>query len=478
MDALILALDRVNQYFLSISAALLVLLAGVWLAWRFGAFYLLHPIRTLRAMPFEGGARQMLLSLGGTVGVGNISGVAVALAFGGAGAVFWMWVGAFASMSLKYAEIILGMLYRKRENGRYRGGAPYYIKEALGKRAAAFFAALLVLDSVAVGGVIQSSAIAEAAESGFGLSPLVCGVLLAVICAVIFFFGADLFGLSAVIVPLMSVGYIAAALAVIFVNAARLPSVLGQIFSEAFSPAAAGGGALGFLLSPALRQGIVKGLFSNEAGCGTAATAHAEAKETVPARQGLFGIFEVFCDTVLLCTLTALAILTALGGDLAAYGAHGVRVCAAAFRSVFGGAADLLLFFFVFLFAFATILSYGYYGRESLRCFRGGARFTNGFIAAYCLSLLVGAVAAPQAVWTVSDGMICLMLAVNTTAVLLKAKEVTAAHDAFYAQIGKYSARASRMRSRASASAKKVSAISDSETKRGETLYLVQNRAK
>lgn len=463
---------------MSILAALLVLLAGAWFARRFGAFYLRHPIRTLHAMPFAGGARQMLLSLGGTVGVGNISGVGVALALGGAGAIFWMWVGAFASMSLKYAEIILGMLYRRREGGRYRGGAPYYIKEALGKRAAAFFAALLVLDSIAVGGVIQSSAIAEAAQNGFGLSPLVCGAMLAVVCAAILFFGADLFGLSAAVVPIMSVGYIAATIAVILVNAEKLPSVIALIFTEAFSPVAAGGGAMGFLLSPSLRQGIVKGLFSNEAGCGTAAAAHAEAKETVPARQGLFGIFEVFCDTVLLCTLTALAILTALGGDLAAYGAHGVRVCAAAFCSAFGGAADILLFLFVFLFAFATILSYGYYGRESLRYLCGGARLEGGYTVAYCLSLFVGAVAAPRSVWTISDGMICLMLLVNTAAVLCRSKDVFAAHDAFYAQIGKYSARPSRMRSRASASAKNVSAMSDSDTKRGDTPYLVQNRAK
>ena len=288
MNGLILALDGVNQYFLSIAAALLVLAAGAAFTVRFRAFYLLHPFRTLRAMP-RGGAGQMLLSLGGTVGVGNISGVAVALTLGGAGAVFWMWVGAFVTMALKYAEIILGMLHRETRGGKTVGGAPYYIRDALGGGAAAFFAGLLVFDSVAVGGVIQSSAIAEAA-AGLGVEPLVTGLLLSLAAACIFFFGINLFGLSAVVVPVMAVGYIAASVAVIVFHAADLPAALASILDGAFRPAAATGGFVGFLLSPALRQGIVKGLFSNEAGCGTAAAAHAETKETVPARQGLFGI--------------------------------------------------------------------------------------------------------------------------------------------------------------------------------------------
>lgn len=476
MNGLILALDGVNQYFLSIAAAMLVLAAGAAFTARFRAFYLQHPLRTLRALP-RGGAKQMLLSLGGTVGVGNISGVAVALTLGGAGAVFWMWVGAFVTMSLKYAEIILGMLHRETRGGKTVGGAPYYIRATLGKGAAALFAGLLVFDSAAVGGVIQSSAIAEAA-AGLGVEPLVTGLVLAIAAALIFFFGVDLFGLSAVVVPVMAAGYIAASLGVIAAHAANLQAALGAIFAGAFRPAAASGGFVGFLLSPALRQGIVKGLFSNEAGCGTAAAAHAETKETVPARQGLFGIFEVFCDTVLLCTLTALAILTALGDDLAAYGAAGVRLCTAAFATVFGDGAPLLMFAFVFLFAFATIVAYGYYGMASLGYFTDGHGAHGAFLVCYCLAQLCGAIAAPAAVWTLSDTVICLLLFVNMAAVTVGAKEIFAAHDAFYAQIGKYAQSASRMKSRISAAAKKESAISDRVTNSGEMPYFVQNRAK
>lgn len=476
MEGMILALDGINQYFLSMLAALLVLAAGAAFTVRFRAFYLLHPMRTLRAVP-KSGARQMLLSLGGTVGVGNISGVAVALALGGAGAIFWMWVGALVTMALKYAEIILGMLSRRKRGARMCGGAPYYIREALGGRAAALFAALLVADSVAVGGVIQSSAIAEAA-AGLGVSPLVSGVLLAVAVAVIFFFGWDVFGLSAVLVPLMAVGYIAVCLAVILHHASALPAALGAIFAGAFRPASFGGGILGLLFSPVLRQGIVKGLFSNEAGCGTAAAAHAEAKETVPARQGLFGIFEVFADTILLCTLTALAILTALGDDLAAYGAAGIRLCTAAFATVFGKSAAPMLFGFVFLFAFATILAYGYYGMESLGYFTCDGRARGAFLLCYAMAQLGGALLSPRAVWTLSDTVICLLLFVNMAAVIRRADVICAAHDAFYTQIGKYAQSASKMKSRCAASAKNESAMSDSETSCGEMPNFVQNRAK
>lgn len=476
MADMILALDGINQYFLSIIAALLVLTAGAAFTMRFRAFYLLHPLRTLRAVP-QSGARQMLLSLGGTVGVGNISGVAVALTLGGAGAIFWMWVGALVTMALKYAEIILGLLSRRKQGTRVYGGAPYYIREALGSGAAAFFAMLLVADSVAVGGVIQSSAIAEAA-AGLGISPLVSGVLLAIAVGVIFFFGLDVFRLSSILVPMMAVGYAAACLAVILHHASALPAALGAIFEGAFCPACVGGGILGLLFSPALRQGIVKGLFSNEAGCGTAAAAHAKTKETVPARQGLFGIFEVFLDTILLCSLTALAILTALGDDLTAYGMAGIRLCTAAFATVFGSGAVPMLFGFIFLFAFATILAYGYYGIESLCYFTCGDKVRGVFLLCYCMTQFGGAILAPRAVWALADTVICLLLFVNMAAVIRRADVIFAAHDAFYTQIGKYTQSASKIKSRCVASAKNESAMSDSDINCGAMPNFVQNRAK
>lgn len=469
MPALILALEWVNQYILSVSAALLLLGAGLYFTLRFRAFYVRHPLRTLRAMPLESGAGQMLLSLGGTVGVGNISGVALGILYGGAGAVFWMWVGALLSMALKYAEIILAMATRKSGKKGFFGGAPYYIKEAFGKAAAALFAALLIFDSAAMGGVIQSSAISEAAQSSFFIPPVAVGIVVSLLAAAVFFFRVNVFSLSAYIVPVMSVGYCLAALLILSANVASIPSVFSQIVRDAFRPAAGAFGLLGFLLSPALRQGIVKGLFSNEAGCGTATMSHVSSKETVPARQGLFGIFEVFCDTILMCTLTAFVILLTLGSDLSKIGGGGVLICALAFGRFFGAAAGGILSVFVFLFAFATIVSFGYYGVQSLAYFTDSAAAKKVYLIFYCLSLFIGAVAAPAAVWTVSDFLLCVMMLLNTAAVLICSKKVIAEHKRFYAHIGKYSQRASKMRTRSASGTKKEIPMSEKAVRNGLT---------
>lgn len=412
-------------------AALLLLAVGGYFTLRFRAFYLVHPLRTLRAMPFAGGAKQMLLSLGGTVGVGNIAGVAVAIGIGGSGAVFWMWVGAFVSMALKYAEILLGMLTRKAG----RGGAALYIRASLGSFAAAAFTVLLLTDAVVTGGVIQSAAIAEAAKTALGISPAVVGAFVSLLAAAVFFFRTDLFALSAYVVPAMSVGYALAAAFVIACNTEKLPEVLRMIFADAFSVESAKGGILGFLFSPALRQGIVKGMFSNEAGCGTAPTAHVAAKETVPARQGLFGILEVFVDTVVMCTLTAFVLLLTVGEDFAAGG--GIAVCMRAFSATLGRAAPAVLCVFVFLFAFSATVAFGYYGLQTLR--NCGARPTGQkiFLLVYCVSLFAGSVATPKAAWEIADTVICWMLLLNTTAVFASRKQIGIAHDAFYTQIGK-----------------------------------------
>lgn len=408
----------------------------------------------------------MLLSLGGTVGVGNIAGVAVAIGIGGAGAVLWMWVGAFFSMALKYAEITLGMMTRRPCGKKMRGGAAYYIKDKLGGIAAALFSVLLVCDCIMMGGVVQSSAISESFFRAFHISPAVTGVLLSLTAAAVFFFKVDLFRLSAYAVPAMSVGYIAAALAVIIANISGVPRVLADIFSGAFAPMSVGGGLLGVVFSPAVRQGIVKGLFSNEAGCGTAPSAHIASSEKEPCRQALFGIFEVFVDTVLMCTLTAFTILLTLG-DISGKGG-GAAVCADAFVTLFGRAAPCILAVFVAMFAFCTVIAFGYYAYEGLSFFKLGTRFKDGFTVLYCLSLFVGAVAVPRVVWDICDIVVCLMLIINTTAVLLSHREISAAHNRFYVHIGKYASRASKTRSRSASGTKNAIPISDMDKKRGE----------
>ena len=445
---------------LVISAGML-LLSGGYFTVKFKLFYLLHPIKTLTSFSKDG-VGQMLLSLGGTVGVGNIVGVSVAIALGGSGAVFWMWCGAAVAMALKYAEIILGMLHGNTLNS---------IKSAFGGKAAALFALLLVADAIVMGGIIQSSAVAQTMELSFGLSRVVCGVFFCLCVALVFFLKLDLFKLSAKVVPVMSIGYALAALWVVAANFDKIPSVVQSIFQNAFCTESATGGIFGFLFTPALRQGIVKGLFSNEAGCGTAPMAHAASKEKVPARQGLFGIFEVFADTLCMCTLTAFAILLTGGGN-----AYGMRACINAFESVLGAFAAPLLSASVLLFAFCTVISLGYYGLQSI-LYLGGSE-SGCFLTVYCISVFVGATLSPSLAWAIADAVVSIMLIVNTCAVLVLHREIIASHNLFYCQMGNASQRAFKMRSLCRAFSKKESPMSHSDIKRGSIPKSRQNLAK
>ena len=451
---------------LSSVTAALVFLTGGFFTVRFRAFYALRPVTVLRAMPLENGVSQMLLSLGGTVGVGNIVGVAVALSIGGAGAVLWMWAGAFFSMALKYAEITLGMLTRRKINGETVGGAAVYIKDKLGSVAALLFSILLICDCIMTGGVVQSSAIAESVSVATGASPVAVGIMLSVTVAAVFFLKVDVFRLSVYVVPLMSLGYAVFALCIIAANISSVPPLFSKIFSSAFSFDSAAGGVLGIFAGPALKQGIVKGLFSNEAGVGTAPSAHIASAEREPCRQALFGIFEVFVDTVLMCTLTAFSILLALGDVTGKSG--GASICAAAFESVFGSTAPLILAVFISLFAFCTVISFGYYGMQSLSFFGARERAKNVFMILYCISLFAGAVAAPSIIWEICDRVVCLMLIINSTADLLSQNEICTAHKKFYVHIGKYASSASRTRSRSSLRTKNDIPISEKDKNRGE----------
>ena len=438
----------------TLSAAMLIF-AGGYFTIKTRAFYLRHPIKTMRMLPLESGVKQMLLSLGGTGGVGNISGVAVALMIGGAGAVLWMWVGAFFAMALKYAEITLGMLDRR--------GAQFYIRKALGSVASILFLILLVMDCIMMGGMIQASAISEAVHTALGISPFVCGIFICLLAAFVFLFKLDLFRLSTYVVPLMSIGYTVLAISIIVCYAERLLEVIKGIFISSFDFESVSGGMIGFLFTPAFKQGIVKGLFSNEAGCGTAPTAHAASKERVPARQGLFGILEVFIDTVVMCTLTAFAILLTLGDDVSKIGGGGVAVCIRAFACLFGDASAPVICLFVFLFAFSAIVSFGYYGSQNVTALFGTDKAQSLFLVAYCFSVLLGATIAPMAIWTFADAVVCLMLIINTTAVLVLRKNI----ECDYTQIGKYSQRDSKTCSFSSERIKNAIPMSDTDIKRG-----------
>lgn len=409
--------------------------AGIYLAIRLKFFYIVHPVKTARAIASAGRGggtspfKALTVALAGTLGVGNISGVATAIVAGGAGAVFWMWVSALAAMSVKYAEVYLAVRHRRsRETGHGRefyGGAYYYMKEGLaaplGKRGAglvaSLFACLLVSNSLLTGNVVQINAAASVFD---GVPKIAVGAVLAVAVAAVTVGGARRVGDFTVrVIPFLTVVYCALSLWVIAVNAPRLGEVFGLIFREAFSFRAAAGGAAGFGISRAVRFGVTRGVFSNEAGCGTAPTAHASANVKGPHEQGCLGIFEVFCDTILMCTMTALVIL--LSG---ASGVDGIPLSMASYGAFFGKAGRIAIGVSVVIFALATVICQEYYGIEALSSLGGGKRAKYVYLAASFAATLAGSVMPQGSVWALADFEIAAMTVINTLAVFILSDEV------------------------------------------------------
>lgn len=365
--------------------------------------------------------KALSVALAGTLGVGNIAGVASAIALGGAGAVFWMWISALLAMLLKYAEVVLALRTRRYDKeGRAHGGAPYYIKEAfrgrVGRGMAALFAVLCVGCSLTLGGVVQSAAAAEALQGAFSVPPPAVGILLGAATALILATGArGVERACTAIVPLVCALFAAASLAAIWLRAEAIPAALSRIFRDAFTVRSATGGVLGFLNTAALRYGVARGIVSNEAGCGTAPIAHAAAEGVSPSRQGRFGVLEVFVDTILLCTVTALVILTS---GVPAQAGGGMRYALAAYRATLGEMAAPLLALSVLLFAFATVLCWAHYGAESLRYLTKSRAASAALVAVLAVACILGAVAAPGLVWDLTDLILSLMALLNIAALL------------------------------------------------------------
>lgn len=422
-------MEAVNRILCGVAVPLLLFLSGIFFFCRIGPFFLRHPWRALGALLRGKGGRgdgtsprrALAVAMAGTLGVGNIVGVASAIRMGGAGAVFWMWVSAALAMLLKYAEIVLAHTTRRYDSdGRPHGGAMYYIKEAFGGRVgkglSAVFALLLVGLSLSLGGAIQSFAAADALLGVFALPRWLIGGVLAVLSAVILLCGSR--RVEAVcehLVPAVCLLFSVASLAVLVLRREALPYAFGAIFKGAFSRESVGGGVLGFLCSGAVRYGFTRGLVSNEAGCGTAPIAHAAANNDSAAEQGLLGIFEVFVDTIVLCTMTALVILVSglkIGGE-------GVMPVVRAYSAVLGRAAGPLIALSVLFFAFATILSWSHYGCEALLYLTRRQSARRALILAISLSTLWGAFAAPDFIWGITDLTLGLMTVINLTALLL-----------------------------------------------------------
>lgn len=442
-----------------------VLVAGVYFACRMRGLPFSRPRVCAKALFHAGGGdrsplKSMTLALAGTLGVGNIVGVSSAIALGGFGAIFWMWVSAFAAMFLKYAEVVLAMKHReKSEGGHYRGGAPYYIRHFVSRfappkiaaLAAVFFAVLCIVNAVLMGCVIQSSAVATATREAFGFSPLFCGVFLGISCFAVLTRGKHaITAFTSVLVPLMSILFLLLSLAVLFLRRGEIPSALGLIFRNAFATDSAVGGVMGFLLSRGLRFGTIRGIISNEAGCGTSPTAHAASNAKSAVEQGLFGIVEVFVDTILLCTVAALVIIAEYDG-VSHLAADPMAMTMAAYAAPFGtmgGFVRTLLSCAIGCFGFATMLCWAHYGTESLdfilRAMRKKKESTSlsrtsslFFIGLFCAFAYLGAVSAPALIWSLTDLVTGTMTLCNVSVLLGSRREILIATQSYFGVVSR-----------------------------------------
>ena len=428
--------DYINTHIFGILVPILLISAGIYFSFKLNFFHFLHPVTTLKKMlkkengenTSESPMHALCMALAGTLGVGNISGIALAIAFGGAGAIFWMWLSAFAAMIIRYAEIVLALDTRIFKNGEYVGSAMYYIKKGygkwLGKIIAPLFAILCIICSLFLGGIIQANVISESFSEIMGIPKIITGAVLCIITMAVVFGGAKkISALTVKIVPFMTVLYILISLFVICSKAEEIPSVITKIINDAFSVKSASGGALGIFVSPALRTGVSRGLISNEAGCGTAPMAHARSTARAPSKQGLFGIFEVFVDTILLCTLTAFVILLSFDSVPTVNGG-GIMLVIEAFSHTFGKNAGILISVSIFFFAFATIICWAFYGENCIRYFVSDEKKVKVFLFIFSVSLTYGSVAMPSLIWSVTDFLISTMTIINICAVIIMADRV------------------------------------------------------
>ena len=419
-----------NKYVFGVGVPVILILAGLFFCFKLRFFHFLHPIRVLSALKPESaknGASSfgaMSLALAGTLGVGNMVGVASAIALGGFGAIFWMWVSAIVAMILKYAEITLAMRHRRFDaEGRPYGAAMYYISDALGgkrvgRAVASVFACLCIFNAISMGGMIQVNSAANAINGAFGIPPIIIGIIFAIITVWTALRGRD--GILAVterLVPFMTLGFLLLSVAVICIYPQRTLNAFSLIFKSAFTLRSGVSGAFGFLLSSSLRYGTMRGILSNEAGCGTAPAAHAVSSCRIPAKQGAWGIFEVFVDTILLCTLTAIVII--VGFDGVDPNGDFMMMTVNAYKFLLGDFSGYFIAVSVLLFGLATVLCWAHYGIVSVKYLTKKRFLTPTFIAIYSVAVLFGSVISADIIWGGADFSIGAMTVINV-AVLIK----------------------------------------------------------
>lgn len=357
-------------------------------------------------------------ALAATVGTGNIVGVAVAIASGGPGAIFWMWISSLFGMVTKYCEVTLAVFFRKKnKKGELCGGPMYYITDGLhNKTLACVFCVFTVISSFGVGNMIQSNSLANGLKSSFNVNNYISGAVTAVLAGLILIGGIKrISSVAEILVPFMALFYIFGAAAVLFINAKFIPAAFISIFKDAFTGTAAAGGFLGSTTLYAMRIGVARGVFTNEAGIGSAPIAHACAQTDHPSRQGLWGSFEVFFDTIVMCTVTALVIITT--GIWKSPVNTTDDMSQAAFNLAFPGGEYIITIGLV-LFAFATIIAWYYYGEKALEFLTGG-KGIKFYRLIFTVFVFVGAVAKNEFLWEFSDLLNGLMAIPNLFALIM-----------------------------------------------------------
>ncbi len=372
-------------------------------------------------------------ALAGTVGTGNIAGVAGAIAIGGPGAVFWMWCSAVLGMCTKFAEVTLAVHFRQRnQDGDWVGGPMYYIQNGLGKHwqfLAVLYSLFGALTVFGTGNATQVNTIVTAIDSAvvqfvhlsdafISNMNLIIGILVAMLVAMVLLGGVKRIGsVSEKLVPFMAVFYVVLSIGVVVLNYTRLPYVFTSIFEGAFCPEAFTGGVIGSLFV-SMKKGVSRGIFSNEAGLGTGSIAHACADTRKPVKQGMFGIFEVFADTIVICTLTAMVILCS--GTPVAYGqAAGAELTIAGFTSTYGGGASLFTAVALCCFAFTTIIGWGLYGSRFAAFLFKTDKIIKPFFVVYSFVAILGATLDLGLLWGIADTFNGLMSIPNLIALLL-----------------------------------------------------------
>lgn len=376
-------------------------------------------------------------ALAGTVGTGNIAGVAGAIALGGPGAIFWMWCSAFLGMCTKFSEVTLAIHFReKNANGEYVGGPMYYIKNGLSKKwhfLAVLYALFGVLTVFGTGNATQVNTIVSSIHSALHnlhiidgtvdeRANLIFGIFIAAFVAMVLLGGIQRIGqVSEKLVPFMAALYVILAIGVVILHISRVPAVFAMIFKSAFTPQAATGGIIGSMFL-SMKKGVSRGIFSNEAGLGTGSIAHACADTNNAVHQGMFGIFEVFMDTIVICTLTGLVIL--LGAPNIVYGqAAGAELTISGFTATYGGWVSIFTAVAMCCFAFSTIIGWGLYGSRCIE-FLGGEKLVRPFLVAYSFVSIIGATINLGLLWDIADTFNGLMAIPNLIALLILSGQV------------------------------------------------------